>query len=65
MDACGRVRDRDVALSVLAKAGFPANSIVVSRLNRDRAAALVELRKLLRRWRQRGAAQKWRAQLGI
>src|SRR5215471_12240848 len=43
LDACGRVRDRDVALSVLAKAGFPADSIVVGRLNRDRAAAVLEL----------------------
>jgi CHAD domain-containing protein len=65
MDACGRVRDRDIALAVLANAGFPSNSIVVRRLNRDRAAAFVDLMALLRRWKQRGAAQKWRAQLGI
>jgi hypothetical protein len=49
----------------LAKAGFPATSIVVCRLNRDRAAALLELMTLLRRWKQGGASQKWRAQLGI
>ena len=65
MDACGRVRDRDVALSVLANAGFTADSIVVRRLNRDRTAALLELMALLRRWKRRGASQKWRAQLGI
>jgi hypothetical protein len=34
-------------------------------LNRDRAAALLELMTLLRRWKQGGASQKWRAQLGI
>jgi CHAD domain-containing protein len=65
MDACGRVRDLDVALAVLAGADFPSTSIVVRRLNRDRAAALVELMTLLRRWKQRGASHKWRAQLGI
>jgi CHAD domain-containing protein len=65
MDASGRVRDRDVALSVLGKAGFPADSIVVRRLKRDRGAALVELMTVMRRWKQRDAAAKWRAQLGI
>jgi CHAD domain-containing protein len=65
MDACGRVRDLDVALAVLAGADFPSTSIVVRRLNRDRAAALVELMTLLRRWKQRGASHKWRTQLGI
>jgi hypothetical protein len=49
----------------LANAGFSANSIVVSRLKRDRAAALVELMTQLRRWKQRGASKKWRIQLGI
>ncbi len=65
MDACARVRDRDVALGVLANSGFPATSIVVRRLNRDRAAALVELMAVLRRWKQPGSSHKWRAQLGI
>jgi CHAD domain-containing protein len=65
MDASGRVRDRDVALSVLAKAEFPADSIVVRRLHRDRAAALVELMAVTRRWKHHGAPAKWRGQLGI
>ena len=65
MDACGRVRDRDVALGVLAEAGFPPNSIVVRRLHHHRAEALVHLMSMLRRWKRRGASQKWRAQLGI
>jgi CHAD domain-containing protein len=65
MDACGRVRDRDVALGVLANADFPQNSVVVRRLNRDRAAALVDLMLVLRRWKRRGASERWRSQLGI
>jgi CHAD domain-containing protein len=65
MDACGNVRDRDVAIELLAKANFPPNSIVVSRLSLDRAEALQELLALLRRWKGRGTSRKWRAQLGI
>jgi CHAD domain-containing protein len=65
MDACARVRDRDIALDLLAKGGFPATSIVLRRLRLDRAQASQELLVLLRRWKQRGAAAKWRAQLGI
>jgi len=65
MDACGGVRDRDIALDLLAKGGFPATSIVVRRLRLDRAQASRDLLVLLRRWKQRGAAAQWRAQLGI
>jgi CHAD domain-containing protein len=65
MDACARVRDRDVTLSVLAAAGFTANSLVVRRLTRDRAAAQADLMTCLHRWKQRGASTKWRAQLGL
>src|SRR5215467_218780 len=43
MDACGGVRDRNIALDLLAKGGFPANSIVVRRLRLDRAQASQDL----------------------
>jgi CHAD domain-containing protein len=65
LDACGSVRDRDVAMDLLAKAGFPPTSIVVRRLNLDRHEALQELMMQLRRWKGRGTSRKWRAQLGI
>jgi CHAD domain-containing protein len=65
MDACACVRDRDVALDVLARGGFPPTSIVMRSLHRDRASAHVELMLLLARWKQRGASGKWRAQIGI
>jgi len=65
MDTCGHVRDRDVALIILANAGFPETSIVVRRLTRDRAASLIELMALLRRWRRRGSSRKWRERLGL
>ena len=65
LDACGGVRDRDIALGLLAKAGFPATSTVARRLRIDRIQASQDLLVLLRSWKQRGAAAKWRAQLGI
>src|SRR5262245_9598219 len=64
MDVCGSVRDRDIALELLAKAGFPAGSIVVGRLKLDRAEALAELMAQLYKWKGRGTPRKWRAQLG-
>jgi len=65
MSACGNVRDRDIALDLLTKAGFSGTSIVMLRLNLERAEALHDLMSELRRWKQRGAARKWRAQLGL
>src|SRR6266511_2864716 len=37
MDACGSVRDRDIAIALLTKADFPPTSIVIRRLRLDRA----------------------------
>src|SRR5437763_15320507 len=54
MDACGAVRDRDIALELLTKAAFPPASIVLRRLSLDRAGALQELMMMLRRWKIRG-----------
>jgi len=65
MDACGAVRDRDIAIDLLAKGGFPQTSIVVRRLTLDRVEALQELMALLQRWKGRGLSRKWRAQLGF
>ena len=65
LDACARVRDRDIALGLLASASFSANSIVARQLKRDRAAALVKLMALLDRWKERGASRAPRANLGI
>jgi CHAD domain-containing protein len=65
LDACAGVRDRDIALELLAKAGFPAGSIVVRRLHKERGEAMAELMALLHRWRTHGTSKKWRAQLGL
>jgi CHAD domain-containing protein len=65
MDACGRVRDRDIAMDLLAGAGFQPDSIVMLRLNLERAEARLALRKELEHWTVRGASRQWRAELGL
>jgi CHAD domain-containing protein len=54
MDACGSVRDRDIAIELLEKAGVPAASALVRQLDAERRAADEELRRELRRWKDRG-----------
>ena len=65
MDACGRVRDRDIAMDLLANAGFPPDSIVMLRLNLERAEARLALVQELERWTVRGASRQWRVELGL
>ena len=50
MDACGSVRDRDIAIELLEKAGVPADSPLVRQLDEERRTADGELRRELRRW---------------
>ena len=65
MDACGSVRDRDIAIGLLETAGVPAASPLVRRLDEERRAANRELRRELRRWKDRGFRRQWRARLEL
>jgi CHAD domain-containing protein len=65
MECCGAVRDRDIALELLTKAGFQSTSIVMLRLNLERAEALEDLTAELRRWKPRTISREWRAELGL
>ena len=65
MDACGSVRDRDIAIELLEKAGVPAASALVRQLDAERRAADEELRRELRRWKDRGFRRQWRARLEL
>jgi CHAD domain-containing protein len=65
MDACGTVRDLDIAIELLGKAGLPAGSPVVLRLEVERGKAERELLAELRRWKSHGVSRKWKAQLGL
>jgi CHAD domain-containing protein len=65
MDACGSVRDRDIAIGLLQKAGVPPASPLLRQLAQERRAADRELRRELLRWKQRGFSRRWRARLEL
>ena len=65
MEACGSVRDRDIAIGLLAAAGVPAASPLLRQLDEERRAADRELRRELRRWRDGGFRRQWRARLDL
>jgi CHAD domain-containing protein len=63
MRAAGEVRNRDIALDLLASFGVPADSEVLRRLAGGRARAVGDLAAALDRWRVRDS--DWRAQLEL
>ncbi len=65
IDACGRVRDRDIAIELLRKAGVPATSPLVRQLDEERRAADERLRRQLHRWKARGFARRWHVRLEL
>ena len=65
MDACGNVRDRDITIGLLEKAGVPAASPLVRHLGAERRAAGRELRRELRQWKERGFSRQWREKLEL
>jgi CHAD domain-containing protein len=65
MDAAGAVRDCDIAAKLLEKAGVKREAPVFKRQGTDRRAAVKELVRELRGWKQDSFSRKWRGQLGL
>jgi CHAD domain-containing protein len=65
MDACGSVRDRDIAIELLEKARVPAASPLVRQLDEERRTADGELLRELRRWKKDGLSRRWSARLEL
>jgi len=65
MTAAGQVRDRDIALGFLDKAGWPARSPIRARLARERKEQGQALAELLKRWNKRNFSVKWRSSLQL
>lgn len=63
MQAAGEVRNRDIALDLIASFGVPADSQVLRRLAGGRARAAGDLAAALDRWHVRDS--DWRAQLEL
>ena len=65
MQAAGRVRDRDIALRLLAEAGVPPRAAIATRLAGERRKAGRDLLLEIRRWKGRSFSQKWRSRLEL
>jgi CHAD domain-containing protein len=65
MDVAGAVRDRDIALELLAEAGIAKSAAIVPQLQAERRQAARDLIGELRRWKRRDFSQKWRGKLGL
>jgi len=65
MEATGRVRDRDIALQLLAEAGIPPRAAIAARLAAERRKASHELLLEIRRWKRRSFSRKWRSRLEL
>ena len=65
MDACGGVRDRDIARELLMAAKVAATSPLVRRLDQERRRAVRELRRELRSWKDAGFQRRWRGRLEL
>jgi CHAD domain-containing protein len=65
MQYCGEVRDRDIALGLLAGAGVPDDSNLVQRLRKERRAADRDLRRRVTRWKKSGLGRELKADLEV
>lgn len=65
MDLASAVRDRDIAVELLAAARIPSDSALVQELSEERAAAERSLVATLERWSRRGFQKKWRSRLEL
>lgn len=65
MDAAGEVRDRDVIIKLVKKAGQDSTASLLTRISGERKQAQQILMVLTRRSREHGDAKKWRTRLGL
>lgn len=65
MDCAAAVRDRDIAIELLAKAGVAPKARVMTRLAADRAVAAKALQETLEDWQRRNAPRQWKEALEL
>ena len=65
MDKAAEVRDRDIAVELLEKAGVAKRAQVISTLGKERSAAAEALRNALHDWINRHAPQQWKGALEL
>jgi len=65
MDKAGDVRNRDVTMELLEKAGVLPRARVMTTLAKQRLAAAAALQTALREWRKRNAVREWKGALEL
>jgi CHAD domain-containing protein len=65
MNAAAHVRDRDIAVELLEKAGVAKRARVVTTLGKERRAAAEALQEALRDWLSRNAPRQWKGALEL
>jgi CHAD domain-containing protein len=65
MNSAAQVRDRDIAIGLLAEAGVPKSAALVERLQAERREASLDLLFEIRRWKNRDFSKKWRSRLEL
>ena len=65
MRLAGAVRDRDIALECLARAGVEAEAAIVARLQAERSRSNAEFLAGIRQWKDQAVTRKWSGQLAI
>jgi CHAD domain-containing protein len=65
MDKAGEVRDRDIAVELLEKAGVAKRAQVITTLGKERSAAAEALREALHDWISRNAPRQWKGALEL
>jgi CHAD domain-containing protein len=65
MDKAAAVRDRDIAMELLRKAGVERRARIEATLQRQRVSAANDLQNALRDWRKRNAPRQWKGALEL
>lgn len=65
MECAAAVRDRDIAMELLEKAGVAPKARVMTRLAADRERAAKALQAALGEWQNRNAARQWKGALDL
>jgi CHAD domain-containing protein len=65
MQSAGRVRDRDIALALLAEAGVGRRGAIAAKLEAERKQAVRDLLLEARRWKRSSFSRKWRSRLEL
>ena len=65
MDMAAHVRDRDIAMELLEKAGVAKRARVMTALGKERSAAAEALRESLHDWLSRDAPLQWKGALEL